>query len=83
VYFVEGHNFPVEWHLRFGVELREKALSTLLVTIHRRLENLHVGMPLVQKWLSKTPYALCRCCRGVLDLQLCYLPQGALQLKMF
>jgi hypothetical protein len=63
--------------------MREKAWSTLLVTIHRRPENLHVGMPLMQRWLSKTPYTLCRSCRGVLDPQICYLPHGALQLKKF
>jgi hypothetical protein len=34
VYVVEEHNFHVEWHLRFGVEMREKAWSTLIVTIH-------------------------------------------------
>jgi hypothetical protein len=28
VYFVEEQNFHVEWHLRFGVEMREKAWST-------------------------------------------------------
>jgi hypothetical protein len=40
VYFVEEHNFHIEWHLRFGVEMREKAWSTLVVTIHRRPETL-------------------------------------------
>jgi hypothetical protein len=34
VYFVEGHNFHVERHLKFGVEMREKCKSTLLGTIH-------------------------------------------------
>jgi hypothetical protein len=29
VYFVEGHNFHVEWHWRFGVEEGEKGKSTL------------------------------------------------------
>jgi hypothetical protein len=79
VYFVEEHNFHVEWHLRFRVEMREKAWSTLVVTIHRRPENLHLGMQFVQKWLRKTPYALCRSCRGMLDLQLSYSNLGALQ----
>jgi hypothetical protein len=27
VYFVEGHNFHVEWHWRFGVENGEKCRS--------------------------------------------------------
>jgi hypothetical protein len=34
VYFVEGHNFHVEWHLRFEVKMREKAWSMPRVTIH-------------------------------------------------
>jgi hypothetical protein len=65
VCFVEGHNFHVEWHLKFGVEMGEKLKSTLEVTIHRRPENSQLGMRFVQKWLRKTPYALCRSCRGV------------------
>jgi hypothetical protein len=36
VCFVEGHNFHVEWHLRFEVWKGEKLKSTLLVTIHQR-----------------------------------------------
>jgi hypothetical protein len=65
VYFVEGHNFHVEWHLRFGVEMREKAWSTLLGTIHQSREFLHLGMRIVQKWLSKIPYALYKSGRGM------------------
>jgi hypothetical protein len=48
VYFVEEHNFHVEWHLRFGVEIREKASSTPRVTIHRCPENNNLGMQFVQ-----------------------------------
>jgi hypothetical protein len=48
VYFVEGHNFHVEWHLKFGVEMCEKCKSTLLGTIHRRPENSQLGMRFVQ-----------------------------------
>jgi hypothetical protein len=59
--------------------MREKAWSMLVVTIHKRLENLHLGMQFVQKWLRKTPYALCKSCRGMLDLQLSYSNLGALQ----
>jgi hypothetical protein len=79
VYFVGEHNFHVEWHLRFGVEMREKPRSTLPGTIHRRPEICHLGMHFVHKWLRKTPYALCRSCRGMLDLQLSYSNLGALQ----
>jgi hypothetical protein len=72
VCFVEGHNFHVEWHWRFGVEMHEKAWSTPRVTIHRRPENSQLGMRFVHNWLRKTPYALCGSCRGMEDLQLSY-----------
>jgi hypothetical protein len=72
VYFVEGHNFHVDWHLRFRVEMREKAWSMPRVTIHKRLENSQLGMRFVHNWLRKRSYALCRSCRGMLDLQLSY-----------
>jgi hypothetical protein len=35
--------------------MREKAWSTLLVTIHWRPENNDVGIPFVKQWLRKTP----------------------------
>jgi hypothetical protein len=79
VYFVGEHNFHVEWHLRIGVEMREKPRSTLPDTIHLRLEICHLGMHFVHKWLRRAPYALCRSCRGMLDLQLFYSNLSALQ----
>jgi hypothetical protein len=81
VYFVVGHNFHVEWHLRFGVEIREKAWSMLIATIPWRPEICHLGMRIVQKWLSKIPYALYKNCRGMPDLQLSYTLFGALMLQ--
>jgi hypothetical protein len=70
-YFVEGHNFHVEWHCWFEVQMGEKLKSTLLVTVHQRLENSQLGIQFVQKWLRKRPYALNQSCRGIGDLQLC------------
>jgi hypothetical protein len=81
VYFVGEHNFHVEWHLRFGVEIREKAWSTPRVTIHRCLEICHLGMQFVHKRLRKRSYALSKSCRGMLDLQLSYSNFCALQLN--
>jgi hypothetical protein len=78
VYFVEGHNFHVEWHYYFGVEMGEKCRSMSQVTIHRRLENSQLGMRFVNSWLRKTLYGLCRSCRGLIDLQLSYLSLGPL-----
>jgi hypothetical protein len=83
VCFVERHNFHVEWHLRFGVEMREKTWSMPRVTIHRRPKICHLGMHFVHKWLRKPPYALCRSCRGMLDLQLCYWSLGPLLFRNF
>jgi hypothetical protein len=34
VYFVEGHNFHIEWHCWFEVQNGEKFKSTLPGTIH-------------------------------------------------
>jgi hypothetical protein len=81
VYFVEEHNFHVEWHLRFGVEMREKAWSTLVITVHRRPENSQDGMHFVHNWLRKRPYALGKSCRGSRDLQLRYRSLWVLQFE--
>jgi hypothetical protein len=78
---VEGHNFHVEWDLKFGVEMCEKFKSTPQVTIHRRPENSQLGMRFVNSWLRKTLYGFCRSCRGLIDLQLCYSPLGPLLFK--
>jgi hypothetical protein len=81
MYFVEGHNFHVEWHLKFEALIGEKCKSMPRVTIHRRPENNQLGMQFVQRWLRKTIYGLCRSRRGLGDLQLCYSPVGPLLLK--
>jgi hypothetical protein len=72
VQFDEGHNFHVEWHLRFGVEMRAKAWSMPLGTIHRRSEICKLSIQFVQKWLRKMLYALYKSCRGMQDQQLSY-----------
>jgi hypothetical protein len=59
--------------------MREKAWSTLIATIHQRPEICHLGMHFVHKWVRKRPCALCKSCRGILDLQLSYLHLSALQ----
>jgi hypothetical protein len=45
-------------------------------------KNSQLGMQIVQKRLRKTIYGLCRSCRGLGDLQLCYSPFGPLLLKI-
>jgi hypothetical protein len=67
--FVEGHNFHVDWHWRFGVEEGQKCKSTLLGTIHGRPEIIELGMLFVHKrWRMQ-------------DLQLWYSNVGPLQFK--
>jgi hypothetical protein len=81
VYLVERHNFHVEWHCWFGVERCEKLKPTPWSTIHQRPENSQLGIKFVHKWLRKSPYALCKSCRGLIGLQLFYLSLGPLQFK--
>jgi hypothetical protein len=78
VYFVEGHNFHVEWHCWFELQMGEKLKSMLLVIVNRHPENSQLGIQFVQKWLRKRPYAICESCRGSGDLQLCYSLLGPL-----
>jgi hypothetical protein len=56
-----------------------KLQVTLPCTIHWRPENSQVAMDFVHKWWRKTPYTLCRSCRGMLDLQLSYSNLGAIE----
>jgi hypothetical protein len=37
-----GHNFHVQWNLKFEVESGEKAWSMPVITIHRCRENLQL-----------------------------------------
>jgi hypothetical protein len=59
--------------------VREKAWSMPRVTIHQRPEICHLGMQFVHNWLRKRPCALCKSCRGMLDLQHSYSNFCALQ----
>jgi hypothetical protein len=58
------HNFQVERHLKFEVEMGEKSWSIPSAIIHRRLEKCQVGKPFMQNLLIKTPISLCKSCRG-------------------
>jgi hypothetical protein len=41
-----GHNFVVEWHFKFEVEIGEK--TTPANTVYRHQENLQVGVQFMQ-----------------------------------
>jgi hypothetical protein len=81
VYFVEGHNFHVEWHCWFEVQIGDKCKSTPRITIQRCLENIQLGIQTVHKWLRKRSHAFYESCRGLGDLQLYYSPLGPLLFK--
>jgi hypothetical protein len=59
-----GHNFHVEWHFKFEVEIGENPWSIASVTIHKRKEKLKVGEQFMQNSLRKNPMSLCISCRG-------------------
>jgi hypothetical protein len=59
-----GHNFHVEWHFKFEVEIGEKPWSTPTVTVYKRREKLQVDKQFMQNPLSKTPISLCRSVEG-------------------
>jgi hypothetical protein len=81
VQFVKAHNFHVERHCWFEVQIGEKSESMPVGTIHWGRRFLQLGIKFGHKWLRKRPYALCKSCRGWIGLQLLYLSFGSLQFK--
>jgi hypothetical protein len=53
--FVEGHNFHVDWHLKFWVEKDEKRGQLLASPVHRDMATFKVWQQIVQNPLRKTP----------------------------
>jgi hypothetical protein len=64
VQLVEGHNFHVDWHSQFWVEIGEKLGQLSASPVHRNMATFKVLQQLVQNPLRKTPYGLCKSCRG-------------------
>jgi hypothetical protein len=64
VQFFEGHNFHVEWHFKFWVEKDEKLGQLLAAPVHRNRVAFKVWQQFVQKPRRKTPYNICKSCRG-------------------
>jgi hypothetical protein len=83
VYFVEGHNFHVEWHCWFEVQIGEKCRSTPPGTVHWSRVFCKVPLHFMQNPLIKTLYALSRSCRGSRNLEFSYKSFGPLLLKNF
>jgi hypothetical protein len=64
VQFVERHNFCVDWHFQFWVEIGEKRGRSTTAPVHRDMAAFKVGKTFLQNPLRKTPYGLCESCRG-------------------
>jgi hypothetical protein len=64
VQFVEGHNFHVDWHFKFSVEIGEKLGRLTVPPVYRNMVTFKVWQHFVQNPWRKTPYGLCESCRG-------------------
>jgi hypothetical protein len=64
VHLVEGHNFHVDWHFKFWVEIGEKLDRLTVPLVPRDSPAFKVGMTFLQNPLTKTLYGLCENCRG-------------------
>jgi hypothetical protein len=64
VQFVQGHNFHVDWHSQFWVEISEKRSQPTVPPVHWNVVTFEVWQQFVQNLLSKTLYNLCESCRG-------------------
>jgi hypothetical protein len=54
VQLVEGHNFHVDWHLKFFVEKGEKLAQRSVPPVPNNWVAFKVGKPFLQNLLSKT-----------------------------
>jgi hypothetical protein len=64
VQFFEEHNFHVDWHFQFWVEIGEKTGQLAVPPVHRTMAAFKVCQQIMQNPLRKTPYGLCESCRG-------------------
>jgi hypothetical protein len=64
VHLVEGHNFHVDWHFKFWVEIGEKLDGLAVPPVFQNRPTFEVGTMFLQNLLRKTPYSLFESCRG-------------------
>jgi hypothetical protein len=64
VQFVEGHNFPVDWHFKFRVEIGEKRGQLAVPPVYRNMATFKVWQRFVQNPWRITLYSLCESGRG-------------------
>jgi hypothetical protein len=61
---VEGHNFHVDWHFKFGEENCEKPLAKTDFPVFQNVATFKVGTTFLQHPLRKTLYGIFESCRG-------------------
>jgi hypothetical protein len=64
VHLVEGHNFHVDWHFKFCVEIGEKLDRLSVPLVHRDRPAFKVGTTFLQNPSRKTLDDLYKSCRG-------------------
>jgi hypothetical protein len=64
VHLVEGHNFHVDWHFKFWVEIGEKLDRLTVPPVFQNRPAFNVGTTFLQNPLRKTPYSLFESGRG-------------------
>jgi hypothetical protein len=64
VHLVEGHNFHVDWHFKFWVEIGEKLDGLSAPPVHGDRPAFKVGTTFLQNPLRKTLDGLSESCRG-------------------
>jgi hypothetical protein len=64
VHLVEGHNFHVDWHFKFWVEIGEKLDRLIVPPVYRNMAAFKVGKTFLQNTSRKTLDDLCESCRG-------------------
>jgi hypothetical protein len=63
-HLVEGHNFHVDWHFKFWVEIGEKLNRLTVPIVSQNRPAFEVGMTFLQNPLRKTLDGLYESCRG-------------------
>jgi hypothetical protein len=64
VHLVEGHNFHVEWHFKFCVEIGAKLDGLAVPPVFQNRPAFKVGTTFLQNPFRKTLDSLCESCRG-------------------
>jgi hypothetical protein len=64
VQLIEVHNFNVDWHFKFWVEIGEKLGWLTVPPVYRNMATFKVWQRFVQNPWRKTLYVLCESCRG-------------------